>query len=172
MDRMDINLAFTALRKQLVFATPFFGSSRWTFSGVSSPLSKEHWTSVIYDMTHRQFLDNCDPFGYGKSRQTLACVGLELQGELHVLTSPTLCRLKVQNHEGHWALAPLWVLTRHDRHLEDVGVTSQFCNQSKRDLRHDTRGRKNKNLVLLRAMMRSNRSLISWESGGGESGLE
>jgi hypothetical protein len=104
--------------------------------------------------------------GTAKPGQTLACVGLELQGELDVLTGPALRRLNVQNHEGHWALAPLWVLTRHDGHLEDVGVTSQFCNQSKHELQHDTQGRKN-NLVLLQATMRSNRSLISWESSGG-----
>ena len=82
------------------------------------------------DVTHRQFLDNSDPLRYGKTRKTLTCVRFELQGELDVFTDPVLRTLSVQNHEGHWTLAPFWVFTRNDGHLEDVGVTSQFCNQS------------------------------------------
>lgn len=84
----------------------------------------------IITVTHRQLLDNGDPFGYGKARQALACVRLEFQEELEVLAGPALRRLDVQNHEGHCALAPFWVLTCHDGHLEDVRVTGQFCNQS------------------------------------------
>jgi hypothetical protein len=58
-------------------------------------------------VTHRQIFDDSDPFGYGKARKTLACMRFELEGELDVLAGPAHRRLSVQNHEGHWAFAPL-----------------------------------------------------------------
>jgi hypothetical protein len=74
-------------------------------------------TQIGVNGTHWQLLDHDNPFGYGKTGQTFACMGLECQQKLGVLPSPTFRRLGVENHIGHRALTPDGVRAPYDGHF-------------------------------------------------------